>query len=139
MQYRGVKGGVIKLSPQPLSIKDGETFCMVFTEVDNVETSRHTIKYTFHTSPTTKVFFNEENLPSFLRLKFTMIQTLPPDLYSDSNTAVFEADCYIHNRYIGDYSEFKKIGWQVSPNIYVIVMNKDEMYKLENHDTREKS
>ena len=148
MQYRGVKDGIIKLSPQPLNI-EGQTLRMVFTEVDTVETFRrsptYTIpRYTLYFSPSTKVFFTEDNLPSFLKVKYTLIQALPQDdHYSLSNntinTTVFEADCYVHHKYIKNYPEFKTIGWQVSSNIYVIVMTEDELNNLITYDTRKEN
>jgi hypothetical protein len=148
MQYTGVKDGIIKLSPQPLQI-DGQAYCMVFTEVDTVDTLRHfptyTIpRYTLYSSPSSKVFFTEDNLPPFLRVKYTLIKALPQDdLYSLSNNkidaTVFEADCYIHHKYTKNYPEFKTIGWQVSSNIYVIVMTKDELNNLITYDTRKEN
>ena len=93
MQYTGVKDGIIKLSPQPLQI-DGQAYCMVFTEVDTVDTLRHfptyTIpRYTLYSSPSSKVFFTEDNLPPFLRVKYTLIKALPQDdLYSLSNNKI---------------------------------------------------
>ena len=106
---------------------------MVILEMEIVATSlQNSPQYNFYVGNNTKRIYAENKLPTFIKLKLAMINSIPKENwksfeYDDTFT---ELDCYIPPKYITYNPEFKNIGWCVSDSIYVIIMSEDELSEL---------
>ena len=106
---------------------------MVILEMDTVVSSRRdTPQYNFYVGDNTKRIYAENKLPTIIKLKLAMINSIPKkDWNSFKHDDIYnELDCYTHYRYTKNNPEFKHIGWCVSDSIYVIIMSEDELSEL---------
>ena len=106
---------------------------MVILEMDTVVSSRRdTPQYNFYVGDNTKRIYAENKLPTIIKLKLAMINSIPKeDWNSFKHDDTFnELDCYLPANYTENNPEFKNIGWCVSDSIYVIVMSEDELSEL---------
>ena len=117
---------------------------MVILEMDNVSHTIHSSsQYNFYVGDNTKRIYAENKLPTFIKLKLAMINSISKKDWNSFkyDEAFIELDCYTHNKYIRNNPEFKDIGWCVSDSIYVIIMSEDELSELKgiSIDTRKES
>ena len=89
-------------------------------------------EYNFYVGNNTKRIYAKNKLPTFIKLKLAMINSIPKeDWDSFKHDDTFnELDCYLPANYTENNPEFKNIGWCVSDSIYVIVMSEDELSEL---------
>ena len=106
---------------------------MVLTQVEPVDTLRQTFRYIFYTAANTKVRYSPEQLPSWLHLKLSMINSMSEPISKVwSTTYGGEADCYVRHQFLDtDDADFKDIGWRCYKDTYVIVMTTKQLKEID--------
>ena len=111
----------IKWSPFALP-KINEDFCVLVYLIDKV--------YEFYLFDGFIKRFTDTTLPKELSKNLTMIKAFDfPNLKDEDSFR--ELECYEWKKYTEENKEFINIGWRVSPNVFVFVLNIDYIYKLQ--------
>ena len=75
--------------------------------------------------------FTKSTTPKEIRPKLAMINSLK-EFFMKEDGDFQELDMYISRLYLSqEQKEFKNIGWKVSPTMYVLVLTKNEIYKMQ--------
>lgn len=74
--------------------------------------------------------FTKPTTPKEIKLKLTMINAIPYNLQEDGS--FIEAEMYIWRSFVSEqYKTFADIGWKVSPDMTIIVLNLNEINNLQ--------
>jgi hypothetical protein len=125
----------ITMSPMPVPLEC--TFAVVLKRAESVVTPRQ-VSYEIYVQPYTTRFFTEKTLPPIVRLRLTMINSLPErPLKLDHE--LHEIDLYHAPSYVVE-PEFMNIGWRVSETMYVIILTHDQLKSIRGiNDSRKES
>lgn len=75
--------------------------------------------------------FIKSTTPKEIKPKLVMINSLK-EFFMKEDGDFQELDMYISRLYLSqEQEEFKNIGWKVSPTMCVLVLTKDEIYKMQ--------
>jgi hypothetical protein len=125
----------ITMSPMPVPLDS--TFAVVLKRAEGVVTPRQ-VSYEIYVQPYTTRFFTGATLPPIVKLRLSMINSLPErPLKLDRD--LHEIDLYHAPSYVVE-PEFMKIGWRVSETMYVIILTHDQLTSIRGiNDSREES
>ena len=113
----------IKWSPYYLPFSGNRTtFCVLVYVVDNV--------YELHLFDGFIKRFTNSTLPKELSKNLTMIKAVNFPILKDEE-GLTELECYHWKKITKDNKEFLWIGWRVSPHVFVLTLEMDEIYKLQ--------